>query len=269
MIRVWYHARCADGFGAAYALWRKLGDTVVYVPVNYGDAVPEFEAGDAVWIVDFSFPRESLLRVAAGVDELTVIDHHETAEKELRGLPFAHFDFSRSGAVATWEHVHNTPTPRLLLYVQDRDLWRWKLPHSKAINMAIRHAERTFEAWAALRVDDLRRDGKAMMRILDATVSSISRQARPMILDEQDVLAANSSCFASELGHVLTDGSPSGIGAVWSLDGERVRWELRSGKGGPNVGELAETFGGGGRHHTAGFHTDLAFVARLIEKRKS
>ena len=30
-----YHANCADGFGAAFAAWRKLGDEAEYVPMDH------------------------------------------------------------------------------------------------------------------------------------------------------------------------------------------------------------------------------------------
>lgn len=42
---VLYHAHCADGFGAAYAAWLKLGNDAQYVPVKYGDPPPVMEPG--------------------------------------------------------------------------------------------------------------------------------------------------------------------------------------------------------------------------------
>ena len=33
-----YHASCADGFGAAFAAWLKLGDDAEYVPMQYLDS---------------------------------------------------------------------------------------------------------------------------------------------------------------------------------------------------------------------------------------
>jgi len=38
-IVVLYHANCLDGFGAAYAAWKKFGDTADYIPVQYGEEV--------------------------------------------------------------------------------------------------------------------------------------------------------------------------------------------------------------------------------------
>lgn len=260
MTRVWYHAGCADGFGAAWALWAALGDGATYCPVRYGEDPPEWRPGDVVWIVDFSYPRSVLERLAAEVD-LTVIDHHETAEQDLADLPFAHFDASRSGAVATWEHVHEgVPVPELLLYVQDRDLWEWRLPGSRAVSYGLVHSEWSFPVWSALDVQELRADGERMVRVVDAIVALTAALAVPCVLAGHHALAVNSSCLLSELGHALAANSESGIGAVWFYDGRSYRWELRSLKGGPNVGAIAKSLGGGGHRHAAGFRSDLMSI---------
>ena len=55
MIHVLYHANCYDGFGAAWAAWRKLGDDgVVYQAVNYGDPLPQsgIADDDCVFLLD-------------------------------------------------------------------------------------------------------------------------------------------------------------------------------------------------------------------------
>ena len=36
-----YHGNCADGFTAAWAVWRALGDAVEFIPGNYGAARPK------------------------------------------------------------------------------------------------------------------------------------------------------------------------------------------------------------------------------------
>lgn len=34
----------------------------------------------------------------------------------------------------SWKAFNEESAPELVRYVQDRDLWQWKLPHSKGIN---------------------------------------------------------------------------------------------------------------------------------------
>lgn len=36
-----YHGNCDDGFGAAWAIWRRWGNEVAYVPGAYGKSLPD------------------------------------------------------------------------------------------------------------------------------------------------------------------------------------------------------------------------------------
>ena len=49
-----YHANCTDGFGAAYAAWKLLGDRADYHPAKYGEAPPDV-SGKNVVVLDFSY----------------------------------------------------------------------------------------------------------------------------------------------------------------------------------------------------------------------
>ena len=46
---VLYHAGCPDGFGAAWACWKKFGDNAEYMPVSHGSPPPNVE-GKNVYI---------------------------------------------------------------------------------------------------------------------------------------------------------------------------------------------------------------------------
>ena len=61
-----YHAHCADGFGAAFAAWKKLGSGADYVAVNHGDPPPPVAGRDVV-VLDFAYPRATTLALAAAV----------------------------------------------------------------------------------------------------------------------------------------------------------------------------------------------------------
>jgi uncharacterized protein len=106
-----YHANCADGMGAAWAVHRALGADVEFVAAKYGDK-PQlsepckyhstcepctdclgtgYELGGGpfldrdVLIVDFSYPLATLRAMAAEARSVLVIDHHATAEADLVG----------------------------------------------------------------------------------------------------------------------------------------------------------------------------------------
>ena len=122
MTYVLYHANCDDGFGAAWAARKKLGDAAVYVPVKYGDPLPPTVTGERVYVVDFSYPRD-VLETLADRCKVVVLDHHKTAQEDLADLPFAEFDMERSGAGMTWDYFFpGQPRPPLIDHIEDRDL---------------------------------------------------------------------------------------------------------------------------------------------------
>ena len=88
---VLYHAECADGFGAAWAIWNRF-PAARFIPVKHGNPPPAELQDQRVVIVDFSYARETLETMAAQTQALLVLDHHITAEKALAGLPYAYFD---------------------------------------------------------------------------------------------------------------------------------------------------------------------------------
>ena len=79
-----YHDPCDDGFGSAWAVWRKWGEAVDFRPTNYGLPVPD-EAidGKHVLISDFSFKPDVLEALAARAASIVILDHHKTAESDL------------------------------------------------------------------------------------------------------------------------------------------------------------------------------------------
>ena len=133
---VLYHAECMDGFGSAWALWKRFPDAR-YVAVKHGFPPPDGLQNQHVVMVDFSYPRAAILQLAEHTASLHILDHHITAQASLADLPFAYFDMNRSGAVLAWEWAHGQTVPWLLQYVQDKDLWQWHLPFSREISAAL------------------------------------------------------------------------------------------------------------------------------------
>jgi uncharacterized protein len=57
-IVVVYHAECTDGFGAAYAAWKKFGDTASYIPLKTQVEITIDFTNKEVYVVDYSFIKE-------------------------------------------------------------------------------------------------------------------------------------------------------------------------------------------------------------------
>ena len=81
-----------------------------YLPVEHGLSPPSGLDHDHVVMVDFSYPREVIERLAPRPVS-GFLDHHVTAQAALAGLPYAYFDMKKSGAVLAWEWAHPEPAP--------------------------------------------------------------------------------------------------------------------------------------------------------------
>src|SRR5437762_9644485 len=93
---VLYHADCADGFGAAWAVWKRY-PSAEFIPVKHGSPPPPQLERRHILIVDFTYPRPALEAIAAQAASLLVLDHHITAQKALEGFPHAKFEEKKSG----------------------------------------------------------------------------------------------------------------------------------------------------------------------------
>jgi uncharacterized protein len=250
-----YHANCADGFGAAFAAWKALGDKAVYLPVRHGDQSPDIPEGSSVAVVDFSFQRDILEELHARMERLLVLDHHKSAQQDLEGLPYAKFDVSKSGARMAWEFWHpETPVPELLAYVEDRDLWRWALPASREVSLALQCHPFDFAAWERLDVAELRLEGEAILRFQTQQIARAVSRARMLDVGGFTVPVVNSCLFQSEIGDELCLAYPdAAFSGVYYVNAKNQQaWSLRS-IGTFDVSEVARGFGGGGHRNAAGF----------------
>ena len=268
----------ADGFASATVARMAIKDGKAYselIPVQYGESIPDDFEGKEVFILDFSYPREVLLDIERRAYSLLVLDHHKTAQKELAGLDFCRFDLSKSGAVMTWEHFFpGKALPEFLRYIQDRDLWQWKLPNSREINAAIRSHPFDFEQWEAWinaeSLNELLIEGKAICRDQDLYIAGkVEKEPVWLEIAGHRVPVLNNTYLVSEVTQALYEkhNAPFAI-TYFDMPGKRV-FSLRSPAGGVDVGEVARKYGGGGHPNAAGFTMGLsnvfAFPAPLPE----
>lgn len=261
-----YHRGCDDGFGAAYVAWLSLKDEAIYIPCSYGEPPPEMTYGAKVTLVDFSYKRDVLLDLRKNHPDLMVLDHHKTAAEDLDGLDFAYFDMERSGVMLAWMHwigpLHTAP--KLLKYVEDRDLWRKELPDSDEVTAALRSYEQDFEVWNTLAyapnpIMNLVSDGRAILRYIQNQVDYIiEHKFRWGQIMGYRIPLINSPVFQSEIGQRLCGLYEHVLFAATyhdRKDGLR-EFSLRS-LPGFDVSVVAKLMGGGGHENSAGFTTDV------------
>lgn len=268
-----YHANCADGFTAAWAVWRAHPDTEFHAGI-YGEAPPDCTAHDVV-MVDFSYKRDALLEIAAVANSVLILDHHKSAESELIDLPdniTAIFDMERSGAMMAWNHYHpDYPAGDLIIHVQDRDLWQFKREQTRAFQANLFSMEYTFENWDRVNsicADDYKyhqfvAEGEAIERKHFKDVAELIRVAASRsVIAGFDVPTLNAPYFfSSDAGHDMGQGEPFAA-CYWDTPKGRV-FSLRSEDGGEDVSLVAAKFGGGGHKHAAGFTLKIDELHKL------
>lgn len=300
-ILVIYHANCADGFTAAWAAWKYFGANAEYYPATHGNPPPDV-AGKHVVIVDFCFKRGVLDEMAEKALSILVLDHHKTAAADLAGiatpkmpwedhiqdahlqdplkmtrLPYirALFDMERSGAGITWDFFHSPDSrPDLVNYVEDRDLWRFSLSHSREVNAYIFAHEYAFFEWDRLcaeltDIDRVSAMGAAIEKKHHKDVRElVEATRRKMIIGGHLVPVANIPyTLTSDAGHLMCQGVDEGLAGSWIPPFAACYWDtsegrvfsLRSSDDGLDVSEIAGRYGGGGHAKAAGFRMPIGW----------
>lgn len=183
-----YHGNCADGFTAAWAVRKALGETVEFHAGVYNDPPPDVSRRDVI-LVDFSYKRDVMVDLAKRANSVLVLDHHKSAIEDLapvcvesrygglleprawdyhlmnsaqdsfegitgalgRSTIYGVFDMQRSGASIAWDFFHpGEARPALLNHVEDRDLWRFALPGTREIQAALFSYPYDFATWDLL-----------------------------------------------------------------------------------------------------------------------
>jgi len=252
-----YHANCSDGFGAAWSAWKLLGDRAMYVPATHGEPPPDV-TGQNVAIFDFAFDNATTKSLVKAAANLIVIDHHKSAMVELHDVACAHFDMKHSGAMLAWNFFHpGVEAPRLIKYIEDRDLWKWELSYSREFAAAFDMVEFKFEEYDRFVndsvVDDAIKRGSYILAYTRNSVSNLAKKAAHRKLMGHDIAVINSSHWIDELGDSL--GMTADAALIWKLDHQKgtINVSLRAQHADIDVCEIAETFGGGGHRRSAGF----------------
>lgn len=263
-IVVLYHGKCPDGFGAAYAAWKKFGDSAEYLPVNYGDAPPEGLEGREVYIVDFCYESsEQMDALQKMTKRLVVLDHHESNKVRVESVAEHVYDASRTGATIAWSYFHpGSPLPRLMTYLEDGDLYRYALPETRDIFSYLLVLPFDFLQWDKL-VSELENDAgraeilkkaSAYTEFFNAFARMSVERAKKVRFEGYEVyfVATHPNITVkSYVAHELyTKLPPFALVATAHPNGFGV--SIR-GDESVDVSKIAEKYGGGGHPGSAGF----------------
>lgn len=274
---IMYHAFCTDGFGAAYSAWKKFGNHATYIARSRDEAFfnPEILRGKEVYVVDYSFSREEMKACEQVASSFVVIDHHKSAEEDVKSLTSFIFDNAHSGAYLTWKYFHpEAKIPKLIEYISDADTWAHALPDWKEIqsfiynngeeHFSFEHFEQLHET---LETEEGYARAKAIGEMLTgahtAKVNMYADLAELIEFEGHKVYAVNAPReVRSELGHVLAEKTNS-FALIFNYEKGFWKCSLRSVKD-FDVSAIAQKYGGGGHKNASAFMVPADFPLPFV-----
>ena len=277
-----YHADCPDGFAAMTILNYCLGGACELVPGRYKEDPPEV-TGRHVWIVDFSYDRDTMEKMWVICESLSMIDHHATADDAIdwstsdmdeaialatggQDFVWINQEMSGAGMVARFcEQVFDDfVAPGWVWNVEDRDLWKFELDDTADVVAALTSYPYEYGVWEGLldlSANDLADEGFAITRYREQLIEAAMATAyRAIIPTGHEVwVACCPYAIGSDVAGRLAESSEEGWAAYYVNYGTRVRYGLRA-RDSSEVRSIAEAMGGGGHPQASGFECAMVPV---------
>ncbi len=261
-ILVLYHKNCPDGFGGAWAAWKKFGNKAEYVAVD-PDTLPEkFPKGKEIYSVDISYPVSVQKKLREKNKSLVILDHHVSRKNDTEAFPENTFNNNHSGAVLGWRYFHpKKKVPKFLEYIEDYDLWKFSLPKTRSIIPYLHMQKTDFITWGEM-ADQLEKRnwekiyyerGMLLQKYEDKIVADLIKKADLVLFERKKVYAVNSSLsnIVDKIAHNLClKKQPFSI--VWHERRGELKVSLRA-DGKIDVSKIAQKYGGGGHKSASGF----------------
>lgn len=256
-----YHNECSDGFGAAWAAWKKFGTKAEYIGLTHSTP-PDLKKlrGKILYFVDITYVGKDLDAVMKVAKDITILDHHVSTKDEIKRAPHYVYAVDESGAGLSWRFFHPCKKdPYLLRCVEARDLWFWNVPHAEEILAAVDVLPFDFKKWdrAAKDLENLAirkkyiEKGKSILAYEDKLATDLFLKTQPAIFDGHRVGVVNSPVLHSKIGTLIySNGYDAAV--IWSHQNGQIRVSMRS-NGKVDVSKLAQKYGGGGHKAAAGF----------------
>jgi oligoribonuclease NrnB/cAMP/cGMP phosphodiesterase (DHH superfamily) len=274
MTIICYHHDDLDGIVAG-AIVLEAERNVEFIAVNYGDMWDEELVKDAkVYVVDFSFPV--MMKLKESCKELVWIDHHKTAmeqqidawnDEEIKGLR----SMELSGCELTWQYFHNGENvPQVVKYVGDMDLWEFDYgndtkqyceaakyifttPDDYLLGFMLTTGQLNFE-----KATEIKEQGKILIKAKEERVKKVFHKGIDISLQGYRARLMNTTCDTSEVGAYVYTMPEYDMAVMYQIIGNDVILSFRSNV--VDVGEIAESYGGGGHKFASGATVDFEIL---------
>jgi len=260
-IIVFYHVKDNDGLGSAWSAWNKFKDKADYFGLDYHFDISFDYHNKKIYFLDIHPAVKKIEILRKNNNYLILIDHHLSSQPLLKLFDEYKFDLKHSAAVLTFQYFFpKKKIPKILKYIEDIDIWKLKIPHSREINNAIDFYDGDFTHWNSLAKNieqPLKRKqcikiGQIISQYQDKLIEKIVNKARLVKFEGKTILAVNSPILISEVGNALVKKRPP-LAIVWSEINGKIWCSLRS-NGDCDVSKIAEKYEGGGQKGAAAFY---------------
>ena len=268
-----YHKDCMDGLSSAFIAhcsFLELEQKAEFYPMHYNEIdqvknIP-LERDDILMLLDFSLPKEIIEKIAEN-NAVVVIDHHKTAMHltEIKNPNVSViFDLEKSGAILTFEYFEslscNPLNKELFEYIQDRDLWKWKLPGSKEVSSSLALQVEKNNINSFKQAYWVFQDNQREFKSTGTTVLKMQQKQVDEKVDkcfEINILghkfkAINATENVSELGNAICNKYNMPTLIYFQISRDEVVLSFRSLDHLVDVSEIAKRFGGGGHKCASG-----------------
>jgi len=286
-----YHANCTDGAGAMWAAWKHFADDAKYIAVGHqskkqDNILKRCRNADRIFMCDMMLELEDIKNILDNKTEVNILDHHISNIEKLHassllvdypGLLKDFTDLERSGAGITWDHFHGGSRPAIIDYIEDFDLWNWRMPNGASIHTYLGQFNwksqqliiDRFNAFEKMSPGHLAAKGAPLVEfknhLISRNLKQVGRAKVSVVLPTEfsrivttyNVPILNTNQFISETGNLMAEKESFAI--VWQvMKNGTVRLSLRSDDEGADVRHIAQHLGvgGGGHTHSSGTHFD-------------
>lgn len=260
-IIVLYHASCWDGFGAAWSAWKKFGNKADYFAVEHQENPPVGLINKEIYLVDFCYIKEIMDKMIKDNKKVVVLDHHITRKDVVSSMEGSVFDNTHSGSIISWKYFNpSKKIPKILEYIQDIDLWKFKISKTKEITIALDLEPKNFKSWdkSSKKIENAKtrkefiKKGEIIMEYQNHLFKILASSARKAIIDGIECMVLNAPhLFASQIGAIIRS-KGAHLVVIWTKENGAVHVSLRSDDK-VDSAKLGEKYGGGGHKGAGGF----------------
>lgn len=298
------HANCTDGMMSSFLMYlyfKEINQPTEFIFVKYNEPMPDV-SGKHVFIVDFSYSPDQIHEASLVANSITMLDHHLTASEMWGG--YCDFESTiednselkcpikvvikefQSGAGLVYEYLSslylksnkyntiliNSRLRRLVMSVEDRDLWNFNLDGTKIIHEMLAIVPRTFEAWEELIINSSEEvfnieyeKAKNYYDVKEQLAQDYAAMKQMVKINGEVIPIVNCPAnFASRVCEIMAMDYPFALS--YCLSTSYVYVSLRSNKKtGIDITPLAKKYLGGGHKNSGGFRLNMNQIVDLLQ----